>query len=268
MEKKMFETKPSNRVVLVTGAENGIGLAMARALVEQGDCVAAIDLSVANLTALAQTRSGLLPIICDVTKPDLVRGVVEQVIATWGRIDVLVNNAARASFGPFETKTIDSIRDEFETNYFGYLNLINAVLRVMKRQGHGVIHNFSSGVGLTGYPGIAGYASTKGAIEALTRTLALEYAREGITFNLMHPPLTATKSAAPLGIPAEMMADPEIVGRKLARKVGSQKPVVTPDFTSALGIWGMAHFPIAMGRFLSGMANRAREKTSAVETAP
>jgi NAD(P)-dependent dehydrogenase (short-subunit alcohol dehydrogenase family) len=100
-------------------------------------------------------------------------------------------------------RTPDDTRREFEVNYFGYLNMIDAVLPVMRQQEHGVIHNLSSGVGITGYPGISGYASTKGAIEALTRTLALEFAPLGITVNLMHPPLTGTTSSAPLCVPPE-----------------------------------------------------------------
>lgn len=255
----------SSRVIIITGANNGIGLVMARTLLESGDHLAALDLSLENLAPFASTTNNLLPFVCDVTEPKRVNQVVDEVISSWGRIDVLINNACLALFSPYEHKTIESIRDEFEVNYFGYLNLINAVLPVMRNQRSGVVHNFSSGVGLTGYPGIAGYASTKGAIEALTRTLALEYAPEGITFNLIHPPLTRTQSASPLGVPLEMMADPQEVGRKLARKVGGKKPVITPDWSAKLGIWGMQHFPVAMGRFLSKMAKRAESKTIPID---
>jgi NAD(P)-dependent dehydrogenase (short-subunit alcohol dehydrogenase family) len=112
-------------------------------------------------------------------------------------------------------------------------------------------------VGITGYPGISGYASTKGAVEALTRTLALELQPLGITVNLIHPPLTRTKSSSPLGVPPEMMADPVEVGRKLAKKVGQTKPVITPDLGTALGTVANRHLPVQMGRFLARMAARA-----------
>jgi NAD(P)-dependent dehydrogenase (short-subunit alcohol dehydrogenase family) len=105
---------------------------------------------------------------------------------------------------------------------------------------------------------MTGYTASKGAIESLTRTLALELAEEGITVNVMHPPLTRTKSASGFGVPPEMMADPSKVGRGLARKIGSTKPFITPDFGSTLGIFGNQHFPLAMGRFLTRMAKRAR----------
>jgi NAD(P)-dependent dehydrogenase (short-subunit alcohol dehydrogenase family) len=132
----------------------------------------------------------------------------------------------------------------------------------MKKQGHGVIHNFSSGVGHTGIPGMTGYTSTKGAIESLTRTLALEYASQGIVFNVMHPPLTRAQSTSGLGIPLEMMADPEIVGRKLAKQVGKTAPVLTPDLSNGFQLWVSYHFRVPMGRLLAMMTERAKKSQS------
>jgi NAD(P)-dependent dehydrogenase (short-subunit alcohol dehydrogenase family) len=109
-------------------------------------------------------------------------------------------------------------------------------------------------VGLTGFPGLCGYASTKGAIEALTRTLALELAPHGICVNLMHPPLTNTKSAAPLGIPPQAMADPADVGRKLARRILSTKPVITPDFKTAAYLFFTRRYPDAIGKLFGKLS--------------
>ncbi len=245
-----------NRVILITDANNGIGLAITNTLIEMGDRVAALDLSLDNL----KPHPNLLSRVCDVTDAQQVTSVVDEIVQTWGGVDIVINNACLAIFKPFVERCLDETRREFEVNYFGYLNVIKAVLPIMQKQGHGVIHNFSSGVGITGYLGISGYASTKGAIESLTRTLALEFSDFGITVNLMHPPLTRTSSASPLGVPLEMMADPNEVGRKLAKKVGRTNPIITPDFGSALGIVVMQYFPDAMGRFLSTMAKRARSQ--------
>ena len=154
---------------------------------------------------------------------------------------------------------MEEIRREFEVNYFGYLNLVTAVLPFMKAQGRGIIHNVSSGVGLSGFPGLSGYASAKGAIEAFTRTLALELKPSGIVVNLMHPPLSRTRSSAPLGIPTRFMSDPEDVGRKLARKIRSSKAVVTPGLAESLGVFMARLFPGAMGKFFAG-------RTAAVRT--
>lgn len=145
-------------------------------------------------------------------------------------------------------------------NYFGYLHMIQAVLPHMKAQGWGIIHNVSSSVGITGFPGLSGYAPTKGAIEALTRTLALELGPQGIQVSLLHPPLTNTRSPAPLGVPAQAMEDPAHVGQKLARKVQSTKSIITSDFKTAVAFFVTRHFPEAMGRLMAKMAQRAKEE--------
>ena len=248
-------TQNPSRVIIITGANNGIGLAMTQSLLDLGDCVAALDLETSNLL---QAHPNLLPFRCDVTCPEQIQSVVDEVLSKWGRVDILINNACLALFILFEERSIEDIRREFEVNYFGYLNMIRAVLPVMKKQGHGVVHNFSSGVGYTGIPGMTGYTSTKGAIESLTRTLALEYASQGIVFNVMHPPLTRTKSSSGLGVPPEMMADPVVVGRKLARRVGKTSPVLTPDLSNGFQLWVSYHFRMQMGKLLAMMTERAK----------
>lgn len=246
-------------IILITGANNGIGFHLAASLLEMGYCVAGFDLTEENLAALQETYPDhLLFCRCDVTDEAQVAAAVEAVVERWGRIDVLVNNACLAIFKPFEGKTLEETRREFEVNYFGYVRMIAAVLPHMKAQGGGIIHNMGSGVGITGFPGIYGYASTKGAIEALTCTLALELAPYGICVNLMHPPLTNTKSAAPLGIPPQAMADPADVGHRLAKKVLSTKPVITPDLKTAAYLFFARRFPDAVGRLFGKMAERGR----------
>ncbi|GIV95542.1 MAG: hypothetical protein KatS3mg057_0199 [Herpetosiphonaceae bacterium] len=76
--------------------------------------------------------------------------------------------------------------------------------------------------------------------------------------NVIHPPLTNTKSAAPLGVPPQMKADPAQVGRQLAAKIGVKRAVITPDRRTWLGFQIMRHFPIAMGRLLARLTQRAR----------
>ena len=245
-----------NRTIIITGAHSGIGLAMTKALLAMGDRVAALDLSTTNLDP---TNLNLLLFICDVTDPQHVQAVVEDVVTRWGGVDILINNACLALFTLFEQRTLDDIRREFEVNYFGYLNMIKAVLPVMKAQGNGVIHNFSSGVGFTGMPGMIGYTSTKAAIEAMTRTLALEYSKQGIVFNVMHPPLTRTPSAAGFGVPPEMMADPEVVGRGLAKLVGKTRPVIVSGVINSIQLWMSYHLRFQMGRLMSMMAEKARQ---------
>ena len=249
----------SQRVVIITGANNGIGLGLAKALSAGGDHVACFDLSGENLADLKFIK-------CDVSDQAQVEASVADVIAEWGRIDILVNNACVAIFSPFEEKQLADTRREFEVNYFGYINLIRAVLPAMKLQHGGIIHNFSSTVGTSGFAGIYGYSSTKGAIEALSRTLAIEFAPHGITVNIVHPPLTRTKSSTPLGVPPQFMADPADVGRKLAKKIGSTKPVITPGASESIGVFVSKLFPEMMGRFLSARATAARESSTTQKT--
>lgn len=238
-------------VVIITGANRGIGLGLARALDALGRRVAGFDLEVDNL-------SGIEAFVCDITDAGQVEEAVARVVEKWGRIDVLVNNACVAIFSPFEERDLETIRREFEVNYFGHLNTIRAVLPYMKAQGGGVIHNVSSTVGFSGFPGLSGYASTKGALEALSRTLTVELEPYGITVNVIHPPLTRTTSSAPLGVPDRVMADPEVVGRKLAPKIGSRRSVVTPGWVESAGVLMARWFPGGMGRLLGRAAGKIR----------
>ncbi len=247
--------------VVVTGANNGIGFHMSKTLLEDGYCVAALDISSENLTPLKSIYSErLLVFNCDVTDHARVKDTISLTVEKWGQVDVLVNNACLAIFRPFEQKPFEETRREFEVNYFGYLNTIAAVLPYMKAKGKGIIHNASSGVGITGFPGIYGYASTKGAIESLTRTLALEFEKYGICVNLMHPPLTNTKSASPLGIPVQAMDDPARVGRNLAKQVLSTKPVIASDFRTAVYLFFAYRYPKMLGKLFAKLTESARSQ--------
>lgn len=242
----------NERVIILTGANSGIGLAMAKALAEKGDRVACFDLEGDRL-------NGMHYVPCDVTDPDGVKESVSSVLSEWGRIDILVNNACLALFSPFSGKSMDETRRELEVNYFGYLNMIRAVLPAMQERQRGIIHNVSSTVGIAGFSGLSGYVSAKGAIEALSRTLAIELRPDGITVNLIHPPLTRTRSSAPIGIPESFMAEPEVVGRRLAAKIGSTKPIITAGLADSVGVWASRLAPGFMGSFLSSRAAKAKK---------
>jgi NAD(P)-dependent dehydrogenase (short-subunit alcohol dehydrogenase family) len=248
-------------VVVITGADNGIGFYMTKTLLEDGYCVAALDITDENLAPLQSTYADrLLVYNCDVTDNAPVKDTIASIAEKWGQIDVLVNNACIAIFKPFEQKSLEETRREFEVNYFGYVNTIAAVLPCMKARGGGIIHNVSSGVGITGFPGIYGYASTKGAIESLTRTLALELEPYGICVNLMHPPLTNTKSASPLGIPVQAMDSPVRVGRNFAKRILSTKAIIAPDFRTSVYLFFAYRYPLVFGRLFAKLTERSRNK--------
>lgn len=98
-----------SKAVLITAANNGIGLGLAKALSARGSLVAGLDLSTENL-------AGITSYVCDVTDPDRTRAVVDQIAAEWGRIGVLVNNACLAVYASFESKSIADTRREFGVN--------------------------------------------------------------------------------------------------------------------------------------------------------
>jgi NAD(P)-dependent dehydrogenase (short-subunit alcohol dehydrogenase family) len=244
---------------VITGGNNGLGFYMGLSLLDEGHKVAIIDLSVENVRGLEQKYSSqLLYYVCDVRNNADVDKTINDILQRWGRIDVLVNNAALAIFKAFDEKDINDTVQEFDTNYFGYIRMIKAIIPQMKKQGGGIIHNVSSAVGITGFKGIYGYASTKGAIEALTKTLSIELEPYNIQVSLMHPPLMNTKSAAPLGIPPQVMESPEIVGKKLAKRIFSKKLIITPDIKTSIFLRVSYLFSSKIGRFLSKAADNEK----------
>ena len=233
------------RVVVATDANGGIGLNLSRALLEDGRRVACLDVDGSNVRGLEERfRDTARYYDCDVTSTDDVERVVGGVLEEWGHVDVLANNAATPTFAPFEDQSLEDLREAFEVNYFGYVRTIRAVLPHMRARGHGIIHNVTSGAGRVGHPGLSGYASTKGPIEGLTRSLRLELQHEAVSCTLMHPPLTNTPSAAAIGYPASTLSDPEDVGRKLASKIDSTGPIVAADRKTRVGLALAERFPI------------------------
>lgn len=227
----------NGRVVVVTGANEGIGYHTLAALRADGYRVAGLDIETGTLDTLAAAHpEDVLALVCDVTVDAQVKDAVDAVLERWGRIDILLNNAAVFHFGAFEDTTMEDKRHEFEVNYFGYVRMIRAVLPHMRERNAGLIHNVGSGVGLVGNPGLSGYGATKGAVESLTRSLRLELQHTDIDCTLVYPPLTGTRSARELDYADSLMQSPEAVGRKIADKIESTGPVVFADWQTRLGL--------------------------------
>lgn len=245
--------------VLITGANEGIGYHMARELLRRGCHVAVLDIHIAGLDSLKeQYPDALLPLICDVRDEAAIEAAVERAIQAFGAIDIAVHNACRCTFAPFEETDLDTFRDVLDINYFGALRLAKCVLPHMERTGGGRIVFTSSGVGVTGFPNISPYASSKGALEALAKCLGLEYASKGITFHIIHPPLTRTRSAAPLPVPEQMKSDPRKVGEGLARRIGKKGFVLCHSAGQQFQTRLCYLFPIRMGRLMAMMTGRAQ----------
>lgn len=234
----------NGRVVVVTGANEGIGYHLLCALCDDGYRVAGLDIDTTNLVPLADGAPDRVRVYdCDVTDQREVTAAVDDVVAAWGAVDVLVNNAARFTLGPFEERTLTDLREEFDVNYFGYVRTLRAVLPHMRENGGGIVHNMCSGVAATGHAGLSGYAASKGAVASLTRSLRSELRHSGVSVTLMYPPLTATRSAAELDYPVAALSEPAAVGRKLADRIESTGPVVYADLLTRVGMAVAARVP-------------------------
>ena len=260
-----MQSSEGARVVVITGANEGIGYHILAALIENGYRVVGLDINGDAIESLQEAHpTSVRYYECDVTIDGNVETAIAGIIDEWGRIDILVNNAAILDFGFFEDQTLADTKRVFEVNYFGYARTIRAVLPHMRTQNEGIIHNVSSGVGRVGNPGLSGYASTKGAIESLTRSLRLELQHENVACTIMHPRLAKTRSATTLGYPESQMSDPAHVGRKLAGKIESTRPVIYTDWVTRIGLALAQRFPYLVKkgteRFLEG-----HETTTGVE---
>lgn len=186
------ETGSDSPVVLLTGAGSGIGAATALAFAEKGWTVYATDVET-PLSEEIQTRCRTREL--DVTDGEQSRGVVADVLAETGRLDVLVNNAGYAVPGAIEEVPVDETKAEFDVLVHGPHRLIREVLPAMREQGSGTIVNVSSVLGLAAYQGLGSYAAGKAAMEALSDSLRLELRGTGIDVVLVEPPWVETPFA-------------------------------------------------------------------------
>jgi NAD(P)-dependent dehydrogenase (short-subunit alcohol dehydrogenase family) len=186
----------TDRVVIVTGASQGIGAAIGTGFASAGDHVV---LAARNEDALSETAEMVsaaggtpMPIVADVTDEESVDAMVGAVMAAHGRVDVLVNNSGVAGpSGRLWEIEPDEWRSTFEVNVFGVYLMARAVLPVMVDQGSGSVVTVGSITGKRALFGRSSYATTKAALIGLTRTLAAEAGPEGVRVNLVSPGFVA-----------------------------------------------------------------------------
>jgi len=176
----------NGRVGLVTGAGGGIGTAIARRLTREGMAIAVLDRDGAAAKAIGAEIGGL-GVAADVTSEDEVGRAVEGVLARFGQIDLLVNNAGVAWMGPALEMPLEALQAMLRVNVEGVFLVSRAVLPHMIARRSGSIVNLASWAGKTGNAYFAGYSASKFAVIGLTQALAREVAPHGIRVNAICP---------------------------------------------------------------------------------
>ena len=219
----------NSKVWIVTGAARGFGLEITRAVLATGDTVVAAVRSRPEELKTQLNHPNLHVAVLDVTNEAQAREVAADTVKKLGRIDVLVNNAGHGLLSAVEEASDEEVRRNYETNVFGLLKVMRAVLPYMRKQRSGHIINFSSVGGLTGSAGWGLYGSTKFAVEGLTESLAKELGPLGIYATAVEPGYFRTNflDESSLTRTENIIADyAETVGkmRELATQVSYKQP--------------------------------------------
>ncbi|MBW4666588.1 MAG: SDR family NAD(P)-dependent oxidoreductase [Cyanomargarita calcarea GSE-NOS-MK-12-04C] len=184
----VISSDKKTRVWFITGCSSGFGRALAETVLERGETVVLTARNPQQIKDLAASfPDRTLAVQLDVTKPEEVREAVKQAIANFGCIDVLVNNAGCEVAGVIEEVPDKEVRREFETNFFGVLEVLRAVLPHMRQQRSGHILNFSSIACFDAGAGGGIYSSSKLALEGISGSLAGEVAPFGIKVTIVEP---------------------------------------------------------------------------------
>ena len=185
-----------HRVALITGCSSGIGYETALMLGRNGFRTFATMRNTKKSDSLQEIirKEGLDVSIqqLDVNDNASIENTINNIKNEANRIDILINNAGFGLVGFFEDLTLDEIRDQFETNFFGVLNITKKIIPIMRLQKSGTIINISSGAGQVGFPGISAYVSTKFAIEGFSESLTYELLPYGIKVVIIEPGVIKT----------------------------------------------------------------------------
>jgi 2-hydroxycyclohexanecarboxyl-CoA dehydrogenase len=241
-----------DKVVIVTGGGRGIGEAICQKMSVEGAKVVIADIMLENAQAAVEhiNKQGgqALAVKVDVTNPDDVKALTEEVLKVYGRIDVLVNNAGWDKIKPFLETTPEHWDKVININLKGVFYMCHAVLPVMISQGRGVVVNIASDAGRVGSSGEAIYSAAKGGVIAFSKTLAREMARHKINVNVVCPGPADTplfqeiwkdnpkiSGALEKAIPFRRLAAPEDIANAVSYFASEEASYVTGQTLSVSG---------------------------------
>jgi NAD(P)-dependent dehydrogenase (short-subunit alcohol dehydrogenase family) len=184
------------KVALVTGSSSGIGFETALALARENYFTYASMRNTSKAVKIQEIAKkenlNLTVIELDMDKEDSIKSAVKKIQEQKGRIDVLVNNAGYGLFGCLEDITMEELKAQFQTNFFGIVSLIQEIAPIMRKQGSGIIVNVSSVAGRIGFPGTPAYISSKFALEGLSECMRYELSPFGIKTIIIEPGVIQT----------------------------------------------------------------------------
>jgi NADP-dependent 3-hydroxy acid dehydrogenase YdfG len=189
---------PISKVWFITGASRGFGRIWAEAALKRGDKVAATARKSSGIATLKEKYgANVLTLELDVTNTEQVKTAVAQAHAYFGRLDIVLNNAGYSLVGTIEEARAEDVKAMYDTNIFGALAVIQAVLPLLRQQGGGHIVGISSNLGHVTLPVIGYYCSSKWAFEAIHESLAAEVKTFGIKVTIIEPGAYATEFGSP-----------------------------------------------------------------------
>ena len=234
------------KVALVTGSSSGIGLETSLALAREGYHTFASMRDIKKAVELEHVaKKEELPIEIlelDVDSEESIVSAIKKVVKDGGgKIDVLVNNAGYGQFGCTEDVSVDEFRQQFETNFFSIVRIIQEVSPIMRSHNSGIIVNVSSVVGRLGLPGSPAYISTKFALEGLSECLRYELGQFGIKITLIEPGVVKTNFFDSMKVP-ESKTDPKykeltdniLAGLKMMVQMGTAPSQVADAIIKAI----------------------------------
>jgi short-subunit dehydrogenase len=223
--------KLEGKVAVITGASMGIGEAIAKLFLQEGAKVVLSSRDLTRTKAAEQRIGGganTFSVACDVSKRDQVDALVKAVVAKFGRIDIFVNNAGFGLNDAVADMDMAEFRRMFDTNLFGAVECMQAVIPIMRQQGGGDIVNISSVSGHIATPYMSGYAATKHAMNAIGKAGRMELLRHNINVLTVSPGYIATDFVK------------NMVKGKHSERVGSSvKYAVTPDVVADATLQGL-----------------------------